>query len=87
MHIALYDSAGADVVQLDATVARDDGPRGLALRFLETSPNIDARLRDFISRLPAIHALQPRPARLLFSLAPMAHSSYRRCLSFPPAPG
>ena len=65
VRIALYASAGADALQLDAAVARDDGVRGLALRFLDVSPSLDARLRDFIQRLPSIHALQPRPERVV----------------------
>ena len=61
VRVALYNSADADVLLLDAGVARDDGPRGLALHFVDVSASDEVRLRAFVARLPAVQALQPRP--------------------------
>lgn len=61
VRVALYNSADADALVLEAAVARDDGPRGLALRFVDVSASDEVRLHEFVARLPAVQALQPRP--------------------------
>ncbi|MFP8876392.1 MAG: PilZ domain-containing protein [Myxococcota bacterium] len=60
VRVALYNSADADVLLLDAAVARDYGPRGLALHFVDVSASDEVRLQGFVARLPAVQALQPR---------------------------
>ena len=61
VRVALYNSADAGTLVLAAAVARDDGPRGLALRFVDISASDEARLHEFVARLPAVQTLQPRP--------------------------
>lgn len=65
VRVALYSGADADALLLEAAVARDDGPRGLALRFLDLSAGAEARLQAFIAQIPAIQALQPQPERVV----------------------
>jgi len=65
VHVALYAGEESGTLLLKAEVTRDDGPRGLALQFVEVSPDSDACLQAFIDQLPAIQALHPQTERVV----------------------
>ncbi len=57
LRIAIYGEANSDPVVVDASVARDDGPRGLGLVFEGLSSNAAEQLEKLVSRLPSVESL------------------------------
>jgi hypothetical protein len=57
VRIAIYGSNHAEPFLIDAQVARDDGPSGLALRFDPLDPALAESLEKLVSRLPEIESL------------------------------
>ncbi|UCE86068.1 MAG: PilZ domain-containing protein [Deltaproteobacteria bacterium] len=58
--LALYGSASEEPLIVEAVVERDDGERGLALRFEKVGPATAARLERFVVGLPPIEPLRDR---------------------------
>lgn len=56
--LALYGAASEKPLIVDAVVERDDGERGLALRFDKVDPATAARLERFVAALPPIEPLR-----------------------------
>lgn len=56
--LALYGSSSGDPVVVTATVARDDGPRGLGLRFDRLSPQRAEALDKLVACLPDLESLE-----------------------------
>jgi hypothetical protein len=59
MLLAFYDRAGRGTIQVSAEVIRDDGPHGLALKFVDMDPRDAARLGQLVDALPAVESLVP----------------------------
>lgn len=57
VRLALYGGAREEPFLIDATVARDDGEEGLALRFERVDPAVAAHLEQLVAGLPAVEAL------------------------------
>ena len=58
LRIALYDPQRETPVVVMATVLRDDGERGLALRFDDLAPEIADHLEQIVAGLPPVERLQ-----------------------------
>jgi hypothetical protein len=58
LRIALYDPAREAPVVVMATVLRDDGEHGLALRFDDLAPEIAQHLEQLVAALPPVERLQ-----------------------------
>jgi hypothetical protein len=58
LRIALYDPTRETPVVVMATVLRDDGERGLALRFDDLAPEIADHLEQIVAGLPPVERLQ-----------------------------
>jgi hypothetical protein len=56
--LALYGAASEEPLIVEAVVERDDGDRGLALRFDKVDPATAARLERFVAGLPPIEPLR-----------------------------
>jgi c-di-GMP-binding flagellar brake protein YcgR len=56
--LAIQVSAREEPFLVEAMVVRDDGERGLALRFEWIAPESQARLQSLVANLPSIEALQ-----------------------------
>jgi len=56
--LEIYGFADAAPSEVHATVIRDDGPDGLALRFEHVSPALARRLEELVTSLPAIEPLR-----------------------------
>jgi|SRR5262245_33747162 len=52
--LAFYDAACAGPLVVDAEVARDDGPRGWVLRFVDLGPEAAAEIARIVERAPQI---------------------------------
>jgi hypothetical protein len=65
LRLALYEPSVARPVVLDATVARDDGEAGLALHFVDVSPETAREIAHIAAALPALEALRPEPRRIV----------------------
>jgi hypothetical protein len=65
LRLALYEPSVARPVMLDAEVARDDGEAGLALRFVDVTPETAAEIVCIVGALPALQALRPEPRRIV----------------------
>ena len=57
LHLAIYGCADEDPTLVWGTVARDDGPRGMALVFDEVTPATAERIEKVLVDLPAIESL------------------------------
>lgn len=58
LRIALYDPTRETPVVVMATVLRDDGEQGLALRFDDLAPEIAEHLEQIVAALPPVERLQ-----------------------------
>ncbi len=56
IRIAIEGGPGIEAVVVSASVTRDDGDRGLALRFESIEPDGEQRLEEIVRSLPAIEA-------------------------------
>ncbi len=56
IRLAIEGGPSIEAVVVSATVTRDDGDRGLALRFESLEPGGDQRLEEIVRSLPAIEA-------------------------------
>jgi hypothetical protein len=56
-HLAIYGEPGEEPMLVWATVARDDGDRGLAIAFDELDGSIATRLERLVTSLPAVESL------------------------------
>jgi hypothetical protein len=65
LRLALYEPSVARPVVIDATVARDDGEAGLALHFVDVSPETAREIAHIAAALPALEALRPEPRRIV----------------------
>jgi hypothetical protein len=65
LHLAIYGRAGEDPTLVWATVARDDGPEGIALVFDEVAPETAARIEKVLVDLPAVESLHDDEARAM----------------------
>ncbi len=63
LELAIQLSAREEPFLVDASVLRDDGDSGLALKFEWIAPEPQARLRELLAKLPAIEALQDDSSR------------------------
>lgn len=63
--LAIYGAAREEPFLLRATVARDDGDHGLALRFEPVEEGVAARLEALVAGLPSVEALLEGEARSL----------------------
>ena len=54
LHLAFFDDAGAEPLQVDAEAARDDGNLGWLLRFVNLDKEAVARIQRLMRKLPAI---------------------------------
>lgn len=57
LRLALYDAAQEKPMVVTASVLRDDGPAGVALRFDDVSPESAARLERLVAGLPPVERL------------------------------
>jgi hypothetical protein len=57
VRVALYRGEHDEPLTLDARVARDDGERGLLLRFSEMKPEAALALEKLVSELPALESV------------------------------
>jgi hypothetical protein len=65
LHLAIYGRAGEDPTLVWATVARDDGPEGIALVFDEVPPQTAERIEKVLVDLPAVESLHDDEARAM----------------------
>ncbi len=65
LHLAVYGSAAGDPTLVWATVARDDGPDGIALVFDAVSSETAERIEKVLVDLPAIESLHDDEARAM----------------------
>jgi hypothetical protein len=65
LRLALYEPSVARPVLLEAVVARDDGEAGLALHFVDPSPETAGEIAAIVASLPALQALRPEPRRIV----------------------
>jgi hypothetical protein len=65
LRLALFDAAREEPLVVDALVARDDGENGIALHFLDVTPNLAARLEALVAGLPPVEPLDRGEARNL----------------------
>jgi hypothetical protein len=63
LELAIQLSAPAEPIPVEASVVRDDGELGLALKFEWIAPGPKARLRELLAKLPSIEALQDDSSR------------------------
>jgi hypothetical protein len=63
LNLAIQLSAREEPVVVEATVVRDDGENGLALRFDWVSPESKRRIERLLETLPAIEALHAEARR------------------------
>jgi len=56
--LEIYGFADSAPSEVHATVIRDDGPDGLALRFEHVSPALARRLEELVTSLPSIEPLR-----------------------------
>ncbi|HEM45702.1 MAG TPA: PilZ domain-containing protein, partial [Alphaproteobacteria bacterium] len=57
--VAFYDHVSRGMIEISAEVVRDDGGRGLGIRFLEMSAECAARLERLVATLPTLESLLP----------------------------
>jgi hypothetical protein len=65
LHLAIYGHAGEDPTLVWATVARDDGPEGVALVFDEVPPAAAERIEKVLVDLPAVESLHDDETRAM----------------------
>ena len=65
LHLAISGRAGEDPTLVWATVARDDGPEGIALVFDEVARETAERIEKVLVDLPAIESLHDDEARAM----------------------
>lgn len=65
LHLAIYGSAADEPTLVWATVARDDGPEGIALVFDDVSEDVAARIEKVLVDLPAVESLHDDEARAM----------------------
>ncbi len=65
LRLAIYEPSVARPVVLEAAVARDDGEAGLALRFVDVSPELAGEIACIVGALPAFESLRPEPRRIV----------------------
>jgi len=65
LHLAIYGSAADEPTLVWATVARDDGPEGVALVFDDVSETAAAYIEKVLVDLPAIESLHDDEARAM----------------------
>ncbi len=65
LHLAIYGRAEEEPTLVWATVARDDGPEGVALVFDEVSPATAERIEKVLVDLPAVESLHDDEARAM----------------------
>ncbi len=58
LELALYGPSEAEPIPIDAEIIRDDGERGIALRFCNLSRDDASKLERFIACLPAVESLE-----------------------------
>jgi len=58
LRIALYDAAREAPVVVTARVERDDGAKGMALRFEAIAPDLTGRVEELVATLPPVECLQ-----------------------------
>jgi hypothetical protein len=57
LRLAIYDAASLAPLVVDAWVVRDDGPRGVVMRFAGVIGDTLRRLRQLVAQLPALEEL------------------------------
>jgi hypothetical protein len=65
LHLAVYGSAEEEPFLVWATVARDDGPDGMALVFDAIHPVIAQQLEQVVADLPAVESLHDEETRAM----------------------
>ena len=57
LHLAIYGKAKEDPFLVWATVDRDDGEQGMAIRFDDLEPEVETTLEKLVVSLPAVESL------------------------------
>lgn len=57
MRVAFYDSVSRGTLEIAAEVVRDDGARGIGIRFVGMDTDTAARLDQLVAALPAVESL------------------------------
>jgi len=65
MLVAFYDSVSRGTLEISAEVVRDDGPRGIGIRFVGMDTDTAARLEQLVAALPAVESLTDQPRGLM----------------------
>jgi hypothetical protein len=63
--LALYDAACDSSLTVEAEVARDDGPRGLWLRFAALDAEVERGLASILARAPQLESSAAAPGEAL----------------------
>ncbi len=65
MIVAFFDSISRANLEIAAEVVRDDGDRGMGIRFIGMDADTAARLGELVAALPVVESLTPRRRALL----------------------
>ncbi len=80
LDLALYGPSESEPMTIDAEIVRDDGERGVALRFCNLAREDAAKLERFIACLPAVESLEDSEAAgmgaVLTEIRGPAHSQH-----------
>ncbi len=58
LNLAIYGPSESAALYVDAEIIRDDGERGIALRFCDLARESSAQLEKFVACLPAVESLE-----------------------------
>lgn len=58
LNLAIYGSSESAPLQVEAEIIRDDGERGIGLRFCDLPRETSAQLEKFVACLPAVESLE-----------------------------
>lgn len=65
MHLAIYGDPGEEPFLVWATVARDDGEKGMAITFDDLHPLVATQLEKLVAALPAVESLHDDEAEAM----------------------
>lgn len=67
MRVAFFDSISRGTLEISAEVVRDDGDRGMGIRFVGMDAQTAARLGELVAALPVVESLNPRTRSLMLA--------------------
>jgi len=67
MRVAFFDSISRGTLEISAEVVRDDGDRGMGIRFVGMDAQTAARLGELVAALPVVESLTPRSPSLMLA--------------------